>query len=113
MDLEKYELRQDIYYGFEETGAGEKTATFSDGLVTHEYKYEEPKKKEIFVPCDCGNEIVRLTSWENEDEIYLSLYSFVGDNYSLWERIKILFCGKVRVGDVVLSSEEFNKIKEF
>ncbi len=96
MNLEKYELRQDTYYDFDVTSSAVK-----------------PTKKEVFVPCNCGNEIIRLTSWSDEDEIYLSFYSFVGDKYSLWERIKILFCGKVRVGDVVLSSEEFNKIKQF
>lgn len=86
--------------------------TYSDGLVTHEYNYVEPKKKELFLSCACESELLRVVKWEDEDEIYLSVYSFSAQKYSLWERIKMLFGGKVKTTDIILTKENFNKLKE-
>ena len=57
-------------------------ATYNDGLVTHEYNYVEPKKKELFLTCTCESELLRAIKWEDEDEIYLSVYSFSAQKYS-------------------------------
>lgn len=88
-------------------------STFNDGLVTHEYDYVEPKKEELFLSCACESEIVKLTRWENEDETYLTVYSYLADKYTFWERVKILFRGKTRSCDIVLYKDTFDKLKQF
>jgi hypothetical protein len=30
--------------------------------------------KEIFIHCDCGNEVLRLSYWADEGALYLSMY---------------------------------------
>lgn len=70
-------------------------------------------KNEIFIPCGCGNEIIRLTKWKDEEDYYLSIYSYYSDKYSLWGRLKILFGGKVKTSEVVLSREDFEKLRQF
>ena len=87
-------------------------ATYNDGLVTHEYNYVEPKKKELFLTCACESELLRAIKWEDEDEIYLSVYSFSAQKYSLWERIKILFGGKTKTTDIILTKKTFDKLKK-
>lgn len=70
-------------------------------------------KKEEFITCSCGNEIIKLQKWSNEEETHLIVYSYASDKYTFRERLKILLGGKVRMCDVVLSKEEFNKIVKF
>lgn len=89
------------------------TLTYSDRLVTHEYTYKEPERKDLFLSCSCESEILRLSKWEDEDEIYLTIYQYLSDRYTFWERIKILFGGKSKTADIVLSKKEFNKLKKF
>lgn len=86
---------------------------YYDGLVVHEFNYELPKKEELFLPCECDSEILRLTRFESEDEVYLTVYEFSGSKYSFWERLKLLFGGRVKTADVVLSKENFEKIRKF
>ena len=88
-------------------------ATFSDGLVTHEYNYEEPKKTDLFLTCTCDSELLRVTKWEDEEEIYFSVYSFLAQKYTLWERIVILFGGKTKTAEIILNKENFEKLKTF
>lgn len=88
-------------------------STYNDGLVTHEYTYEEPNKKELFLSCSCESEVVKLTKWDDEEEVYLSIYSFLADKYSFWERLKILFGGKTKSAEIILSKKEFSKLKNF
>lgn len=88
-------------------------ATFSDGLVTHEFNYNPPKKEELIIPCECDSEVLRVTRFESEDEVYLTVYRFSGSNYSFWERLKFLFGGKVKTADLVLSKDNFEKLKNF
>lgn len=52
------------------------------------------------------------TGGEDEDEIYLSVYSFSAQKYSLWERIKILFGGKTKTTDIILTKKNFDKLKK-
>jgi len=70
-------------------------------------------KKEEFISCSCGNEIIKLQKWSDEEEIALIVYSYASDKYTFRERLKIFLGGKVRMCDVVLSKEEFNKIVNF
>ena len=87
-------------------------ATYNDGLVTHEYNYVEPKKKELFLPCTCETELLRVIKWEGEDEIYLTVYSFSSRKYSFWERIEILFGRKTKSTDIILTKKNFDKLKK-
>lgn len=68
-------------------------------------------KVDTFIPCQCDSEILRISKWENEDEYYLSVYQFSSLRYSFWERICILFGGKVKTCDIILSKEHFEKLK--
>lgn len=81
-----------------------------DYKVVHE---KETEKQDVFIPCECNSEILRVTKWKDEEEHYLTIYSFSAEKYSLWERIKILFVGKVKTAEIILSKENFNKLKSF
>jgi hypothetical protein len=82
-------------------------------VATTEFNYEIPTKKERLIQCSCGNEIIQLVKWSDEKEVSLIVYSYLSDRYNFFERLCILFGGKVRTCDVVLSKEEFDKIKKF
>lgn len=84
--------------------------TISDGLVCKEVKLKQPKRKDLFLSCSCESEILRLSKWEDEDEVYFTVYSFLADKYSFLERLKILFGGKTKSIDIILSKKEFNKL---
>lgn len=103
MDLEKYELKQDMLLGFEERGGGEKLP-----------KVEE---RELLMSCDCYGEIVRLTNYSDEEEVYLTIYKYHFEGQSFLTRLKgawNVFRGRgISTADVVLSKENFNKIKQF
>ena len=86
---------------------------YNDGLVTHEVNYVEPKRKDLHLTCSCQSEIVKVSRWEGEEEVYFTVYSFLGEKYSLWERICILFGGKTKTAEIILSKKEFNKLKKF
>ena len=70
-------------------------------------------RKDLYLDCNCQGEIVRLSKWDDEEEIYLTVYQYLSQRYSLWERIKILVGGKVKTCDIILSKENFNKIKKW
>lgn len=70
-------------------------------------------ENKLYLSCQCNSEVLTLDRFEDEEEIYLTVYSHSGERYSFWERVKILFGGKVRTADVVLSIEDFEKIKQF
>lgn len=70
-------------------------------------------KKEEFISCSCGNEIIKLQKWQDEEETHLIVYSYASDRYTFLDRLKIFLGRKVRMCDVVLSKEEFSKIIKF
>ena len=84
---------------------------YNDGLVTHNVHYTEPKREDLYLPCSCETEILRVSKWEDEEEYYFTVYQYTSDKYSFWERLKILFKGKVRTADIILSKENFEKLK--
>lgn len=49
---------------------------YNDGLVTHEVHYAEPKRKDLHLTCSCQSEIVKVSQWEGEEEVYFTVYSF-------------------------------------
>lgn len=87
--------------------------TYNDGLVTHEYSYNIPKREDLYLPCTCETELLRVSKWEDEEEIYFSVYSFFAEKYSFWERLGFLFKGKTKTTEIILSKKEFNKLKKF
>lgn len=74
-------------------------------------------KKELFIQCECGGEIVKIDKWEDDEEYYLTIFKYSFPTVSFWGRIKYaidVLRGKgIVVADVVLSKESFNKIKRF
>ena len=83
-----------------------------DGLVVHQVDYKEPKRKDKYISCECNSEVLRVSKWEGDDLYYLTVYSFSAEKYSLWERIKILFGGKVKTAELILSEENFKKLRK-
>jgi hypothetical protein len=86
---------------------------YNDGLVNHCVHYKEPKIKDLYLTCSCQSEIVKVSQWEGEEEVYFTIYSFLAEKYSLWERLCILFGGKTKSTEIILSKKEFNKLKKF
>lgn len=73
--------------------------------------------KYLHIPCDCQGEILTLQKFDDEEEIYLTVYRYSFPNISFFHRIKwaieVLKEEGIRTADVVLSKESFNKIKKF
>lgn len=87
--------------------------TYNDGLVTHEYSYTPPKRKDLYLPCTCETELLRVSKWENEEELYFSVYSFFAEKYSFWERLGFLFGGKSKTCELIINKKNFDKISNF
>lgn len=59
-------------------------------------------------------EVINFTQFEDEDDIvYMTVYSFMAQRYSFWERLQFLFGGKVKSCGIVLTTEEFNKLRDW
>lgn len=84
--------------------------TYNDELVTHEVEH---KRKDLYLKCSCESEILRVSKWEDEEEVYFTVYQYLSERYSFWERLKILFGGKSKTADIILSKEEFKMLKRF
>ena len=75
------------------------------------------KKKELLITCECQGEILSLQKYEDEVETYLTVYRYYSIDISFFARLKM--CWKVLKGegistaDLVLSEENFEKIKQF
>lgn len=65
-----------------------------------------------YINCECNNEILRVTKFDDEDSYYLTVYSYHADKYSLWDRLKALFGGRIITCDVILSKENFELLKK-
>lgn len=83
----------------------------------YSWKFNEPKEKTIFIPCNCKSEVVGLSKYDDEDEIYLTVYKYSSTSYSFFARIKmawkVLKGESIDTADVVLSKENFEKIRQF
>jgi hypothetical protein len=86
---------------------------YNDGLVTHNVHYKEPKRKDLYLPCTCETELLRVSKWEDEEEIYFSVYSFFAEKYSFWERLGFLFKGKTKTCELIMNKKEFDKLRNF
>lgn len=73
--------------------------------------------KYLHIPCECQGEILILQKFDDEEEVYLTVYRYSFPNISFFRRmkaaIKVLRGEGIRTADVVLSKESFNKIKKF
>lgn len=86
---------------------------------------ENPSVKELQIKCACRNEILSLEKWSDEDEYYLVIYrySFRNENTdgSFLTRLKNAIRSASRAfrgigietADVIISGEDFEKIREF
>lgn len=68
--------------------------------------------KEIFVNCECNTEVLRVSKFEGETEVYLTIYQFASKKYTFWERLKIFFGGDIKTTEIILSRKNFEKLKE-
>lgn len=75
------------------------------------------KDKNLLLRCECFGEVISIERFENEQEVYLTVYQYSFVDISFFRRIKyaidVLRGKKLRTADVVLSKENFDKIKEF
>lgn len=89
----------------------------SNGLVNRIVNLPPPKKKDLYINCECNSEILRITKWEDDDEFYLTAYEYSPSSTSFLRQIKRAFnilCGKNTVTkELIISKENFNKIKKF
>ena len=73
--------------------------------------------KNELITCECHSEVLSLTRFENESEIYFVVYKYHAVSYSFFRRILMCFDvlhGKgINTTDLVISEENFNKIKQF
>ncbi len=74
-------------------------------------------KKELFIECNCHGEILKIDKFEDEEEYYLTVFKYSFPSISFFRRIKYaldVLRGKgIITSDLVLSPENFNKIKKF
>ncbi len=74
-------------------------------------------KKELLISCKCLGEVLSRLKYDDEPDVYITVYRYQFPNLSFWRRIKFVvkvLRGKgIETADVVLSREDFNKIKEF
>lgn len=76
-----------------------------------------PKKKELFIQCECQGEVLKIDKWEDDEEYYITVFKYSFPDISFFSRIKYawsVLCGRgIGTADLVLSKENFNKIKKF
>lgn len=89
----------------------------SDNKSTEFDFFKLMEEKELLVSCNCKSEVLSLVKYDNEEEIYLTVYKYYSVYNSFFARLKmawkVLTDGKVDIADVVLSKENFEKIKQF
>lgn len=76
-------------------------------------------KEELLVPCECLSEILRIERWSDEEgQVSMQLYKYFSvDNISFWRRVKMAFevlrGREINTADIIISKENWNKIKNF
>ena len=71
------------------------------------------KTKELYLDCTCSTEILRVSKFDDEDEVYMTVYQYSSQRFSFLERLRILFGGKNKTANLILSKESFDKLKIF
>lgn len=76
-------------------------------------KYET----EMYLSCNCHGEILKVEKFAEEDEYYLTVFKYKDLEYSFLERLKLawkVFRGRgLNTFDIILSSQNFNKLRDF
>lgn len=105
MNLEKFELRQDIIWDDSPQRGG------------FGVEYKDKETTELYLSCECGSEILKIESFTDEDSVYLTVFKYAPESISLFKRLSlawdVLNGRKINTADVVLSAENFNKLKNF
>lgn len=101
----RYEMRREVVDGDFTCERGEFGKVFAGN-----------NEKEPLLSCNCGAEVLKLSNFTDEDEYYLQVFKYPQSD-SFAHRLKMAFNamrGKgINTADVVLSSENFNKIRLF
>lgn len=75
------------------------------------------KNKNLLLKCECFGEVISIDRFEDEQETSITIYKYSYPDISFFRRIKmaikVLKGEGISTADVVLSKENFNKIKEF
>ncbi|MFA5445794.1 MAG: hypothetical protein WC262_12560 [Bacteroidales bacterium] len=70
----------------------------------------------IYVSCECGCDVMRITKWEDEDPM-ASLCIFRSSHMGFWQRIKqawiYLKHGEFYYNDMMITPEDARKMAEF
>jgi hypothetical protein len=111
-----YIKNNDNWY-LEGASSSENEYTLSNGFINKTVILSPPKKKDLYVNCECDSEILRITKWEDEDEFYLTVYEYSPSSVSFLRRIGMAFDmllgNKTVTKELIISKENFNKIKKF
>jgi hypothetical protein len=75
--------------------------------------HREINKTTLHLDCLCGGEILRVEKYSDEEEVYITVFSFKSHNLSFWQKLRNLFSCEMVTCDLVLSLEEFKKLKSF
>lgn len=73
--------------------------------------------KNLLLKCECFGEVISIYRFEDEQETSITIYKYFATDISFFRRIKmaikVLKGEGISTADVVLSKENFEKIKEF
>jgi hypothetical protein len=69
--------------------------------------------EELNLDCECHAEILKVSYWKEDSEFILTLFRCSSKTFSLWSRIKFLFCGHGISNDVILSEYNASKLANF
>lgn len=86
-------------------------------LLASGYTVSEVTKKELFIECECHGEILKIDKFSDEYEYYLTVFKYYFPSISFLRRIRYaldVLRGKgIETADLIISKENFNKIKKF
>jgi len=75
------------------------------------------EKKEEYIPCQCLGEVLSVCRYYDEEETTLTVYKYSSVSFNFFDRLKMawkVFKGEgVATADVVLSKENFDKLRNF
>lgn len=74
-------------------------------------------KKELLLRCECSCSVLSVENWSDEEEYYLTFYSYYDRDKSFKSRLKRAWkelIGKGSEGNnIILSKDSFNKLRGF
>ena len=74
------------------------------------------ERKELFLPCDCGEEVMHMEKDREDDLVYIAIYSLY-PTMTIWNRLRFvwnaLFHTAYYSDQIVLSKDSMKKIVDF